>query len=347
MEVPPAVTLWASADLGSNTFRLLVAEEVRPGVVRPAELRQRVVRLAEGLRPGGAIQPRARARAEALLGEFRRHLDARGVEHRVGFLAAAGRNAVDGQEFAARAGEILGGPVRIVSGGEEARLSLRGALGLLARPASRVLFLDIGGGSTEVAAWEGDAPTGGVSLPVGVVGLWEARTWADPPGPGDLGAARAACRAAWERLGPAFDPCRWADDLGSGRAEVVATAGTPLTVAAQVTGRPVSQTRGLSGVWVERRGFDEVFRAFRTCRRADRARLPSVEPGREDVILPGLVLLETFLDRFSAPGFRVSDGGLLEGGLLHAVEQARGAARLEPYAALQQTPCPPELWRGS
>ncbi|RMG84623.1 MAG: hypothetical protein D6708_16780, partial [Candidatus Dadabacteria bacterium] len=131
MGLPPAVTRWASVDLGSNTFRLLLAEESVPGALRPGPLRQRVVRLAEGLRPGGALRPEARARAERLLEAFRAEMDAYGALYRVGALAAAGRNAADGPAFAKRAGEILGGPVRIVSGEEEARLSLRGALGLL------------------------------------------------------------------------------------------------------------------------------------------------------------------------------------------------------------------------
>ncbi|GAB4249961.1 MULTISPECIES: Ppx/GppA phosphatase family protein [Deferrisoma] len=329
MGLPPAVTRWASVDLGSNTFRLLLAEETAPGELRPGPLRQRVVRLAEGLRPGGTFRPEARARAERLLEVFRAEMDAYGALYRVGALAAAGRNAADGPAFARRAGEILGGPVRIVSGEEEARLSLRGALGLLEPPPPAGLFLDIGGGSTEVAAWEGGGrPVAAASLPVGVVSLWEAGAWSDPPAPRERATLTRRAAGAWDGLPDRLADPRWTRELGAGRAEVVATAGTPLTVAAEAFGLAIRDTRALSGRWVPREALAQVAERFWAMTRAERAALPSVEPGREDVILPGLSLLETFLDRYGAAGFRVSDGGLLEGILLEAVERERGRARL-------------------
>ena len=320
------MTLWASADLGTNTFRLLVAEEVRPGALVVRELRQKVVRLGEGLRPGGRLAPGAVARAEALLRRFRDRLDALGVERRVGVLAAAGRAAADGPAFAERAGKILGGPVRIVPGQKEAALSARGAVGLGGALPGRVLFVDIGGGSTEVVAWSDGRPRAAVSLPVGVVGLWEEVGASDPPTREDRERMGAACRAAWQGLPPDLPPPSWRPDLEAGRAALLATAGTPLTVAAMVLGLPVGDTRALSGAAV---AADELGRAadrLWSATRQERAGWPSVEPGREDVILAGVTLLQTLVERVGSPGLRVSDGGLLEGVLLEAVERERGTA---------------------
>ncbi len=320
------MTLWASADLGTNTFRLLVAEEVRPGALVLRELRQKVVRLGEGLRPGGRLAAPAADRAEALLRRFRDRLDALGVERRVGVLAAAGRAAADGPAFAERAAAILGGPVRIVSGEEEAALSARGAVGLAGPLPRRVLFVDIGGGSTEVVVWTDGRPRAAVSLPVGVVGLWEAIGASDPPTREDRERMGAACRAAWDGLPGGIPPPSWRRDLREGGAALLATAGTPLTVAAMVLGRPAGDTRALSGAVVGAGDLRRVADRLWSATREERAGWPSVEPGREDVILAGVGLLEALVERVGSPELRVSDGGLLEGVLLEAVEQERGVA---------------------
>ncbi|MBI5017117.1 MAG: hypothetical protein HZB55_16725 [Deltaproteobacteria bacterium] len=319
--------LWSSADLGTNTFRLLVAEERAPGRLTLRELHQRVVRLGEGLVPGGCLRPEALARAEGLLTRFRERLDDLGVERRLGAVTAAARTSSDGQAFADRASELLGGPVRVLSGEEEARLSAVGGLSLVDGRGHDVLFLDIGGGSTEVVAvGQEEGMEAALSLSTGAVRLWEARSAADPPTQGDLDALEAAAREGLSTLGDRLEEPKWRARAGQGRGMVLATAGTALTVAAQVHGRSVSDTRALCGLRASRDQVEAVWREFAALTAAQRGRLPSVEAGREDVILAGLALLRAFLDRFDATEVTVTDGGLLEGVLLEAVRGLRGEA---------------------
>ncbi len=320
------MTRWASVDLGSNTFRLLVAEERAPGVLCFMELRQAVVRLAEGLVPGGRLLPAARERAEHLLFRFRARLDELGVERREGVLAAAGRRAADGAEFAERASELLGGRVRVVRGEEEARLSLEGALSLL-RPRPRAgVFMDIGGGSTEVVAWRPGGWTTGTSLEMGVVSLWEAVSPENPPSRGARERMRSVCRRFWARLEKKLPSDAWSRVWRLDNAGFVATAGTPLTVAAEAAGLPVRDSRALTGIRLPRETVVRMADRFWHMTREERAALPSVEPGREDVILAGVVILETFMERYAVPEMTVSDGGLAEGVLLDAVARVRGRA---------------------
>lgn len=321
------MTLWAAADLGTNTFRLLVAEEVASGRLAFRELHQQVVRLGEGLAESGRLGPAARARAEVLLAAFRARLDALGVGRRVGAVTAAGRAARDGADFARRAGELLGGSVSIRSGEEEARLAAAGGVSLVDARGRPVLFADIGGGSTEVVSLAGDgAAEAAVSLPAGVVSLWEAVRPADPPGRADLLRLQAAAEAAVSALGDAIDGLLWADRLRRG-ALFLATAGTALTVAAEAHGRSIRDTRALGGLLVGRAEVEAVWRRFSSLGSAGRRALASVETGREDVILPGLALLRALLDRHGAGSMTVTDGGLLEGVLLEAVAKERGEAR--------------------
>lgn len=320
------MTLWACADLGTNTFRLLIVDERGPGELLFRELHQQVVRLGEGLAPGGRLQAAALARAEALLNRFRDRLDRLGVERRVGSVTAAGREAEDGEEFRAAASGLLGAPLRILAGKEEARLSARGARSLAHLGGEDLLFLDIGGGSTEVVAERRGSRQVALSVPTGVVKLQEASAVGDPPAPSELRRLEEAAREAWLPFLSGLNSRAWCRAFREKRAVLLATAGTPLTVAAQVTARDVSNTRRLNGIRVSREELDAVWDRFCELTAAERAQLSAVERGREDVILAGLALLRSFAAAFGAPGFTASDGGLLEGVLLEAVERERGHA---------------------
>ncbi len=321
------MTLWAAADLGSNTFRLLVAREAPAGRLRLVELHQEVVRLAQGLEPGRRLNPAAVARAGAVLDRFRTRLDRLGVARRVGVLAAAGRLAGDGAAFAREAGRRLDAAVRVVSGREEAALSARGMVSLVEPPHRWVLCLDIGGGSTEVAAVEDGRVVAGQSLPVGVVSLWEAAAVSDPPDPSERRALASEVARALEGLAAAVRPHAWRERFRAGQAALVATAGTPLTVAAGCAGLPPGDTRRLNGRWVDRDALAREADRLWSLATRERAALPHVVDGREDVILPGVALLAAVVDGAGASGFTVSDGGLLEGALLAEVTRVRGGAR--------------------
>ncbi len=329
------VTLWAAADLGSNTFRLLVAQEARDGRLRQLELHQEVVRLAQGLEPGGRLAPAAVARAGAVLDRFRARLDRLGVARRVGVLAAAGRLAGDGAAFAREAGRRLDGAVRVVGGREEAALSARGMVSLVEPPERLVLCLDIGGGSTELAAVEEGRIVAGQSLPVGVVSLWEAAGVSDPPDPSERRAMASKVARVLDGLAAAVRPRSWRERFRAGKAALVATAGTPLTVAAGRSGLSPGDTRRLSGSWVGRGALVQEADRLWALSTRERAALPHVVDGREDVILPGVTLLAAVVDGAGARGFTVSDGGLLEGALLAAVARVRGRARWEPAGSRQ------------
>jgi exopolyphosphatase / guanosine-5'-triphosphate,3'-diphosphate pyrophosphatase len=322
------VRLRSAADLGTNTFRLLVAEELGPGRLRFRELVQEVIRLGAGLGRRGAFEPSALERAGEALGRFRGRLDALGVARRVGALTASGRDASDGESFRLSASALLQAEVRILSGEEEAALSSAGALSLLDLGDRPVLFLDIGGGSLEVAVRRGAArePEAAFSIPTGVVKIEEAAAPADPLSSADRGRLEAAAREALRPVEGRLDLAAWKGEFARGQAALVAAAGTPLTAAAHAFGRRISEARALTGAFVSRVALEGVWREFSALTSGARARLPAVETGREDVILAGLALLRAFLDLAGAPGFTVSDGGLAEGLLLDDAAKESGHA---------------------
>jgi len=167
----------ATVDLGTNTVRLLVVEPDGPAW-RTLQQSQRVTRLGEGQGDSGRLGPEPMRRTSATVAEFARAARALGAG-RVRIVAtSAVREAANREEFVARLERESGERVEVVSGEEEARLTLKGVTsGLPGLGGSFVLF-DIGGGSTEFVLARGGTAAAAVSLRLGVVALQE--EWGEP-----------------------------------------------------------------------------------------------------------------------------------------------------------------------
>jgi exopolyphosphatase/guanosine-5'-triphosphate,3'-diphosphate pyrophosphatase len=170
---PPAPDerpMLAAVDLGSNSFRMVVAA-VDDGHLERVDSLREGVRLAGSLGPDGRLDAAGEERALACLrrfGERLRHLPPENVR-------AVGTNTLrrarDVSGFLARAREALGFPVEVISGREEARLIYQGVAHDLGPAEGRRLVVDIGGGSTECALGTGALPERLESLYMGCVGM--------------------------------------------------------------------------------------------------------------------------------------------------------------------------------
>lgn len=296
----------AVADLGSNTFRLVTAQLEGENAIRLVDLRQRVVRLAEGVKASGVIGEEALSRAGECLGEFGRFLDSTGVCARFAAVTAAGRMAENSGDIMRLAASSLGAEVVMPTGEEEALLSFRGALSLCPDAAGRTLFLDIGGGSTEIVLSAGGDPLWAESVKAGIVTFWEENFAAGAATPEEILGAAGALAARF----PA--PARVGGDIS----QFIATAGTAMTLAALVTGRSIGEGRSLSGVRVTRREAEEWLHRLCAMEAVERLSLPAIERGREELILGAIAIMLKLMERYGLDSFTASDGGLADGLLL-------------------------------
>jgi exopolyphosphatase/guanosine-5'-triphosphate,3'-diphosphate pyrophosphatase len=305
----------ATVDLGTNTVRLLVVE-ADAGGWRALHQTQRVTRLGEGQAGAGRLLPEPMRRTAAAVAEFAR--DARGLgATRVRIVAtSAVREAGNRAEFVARLEAESGEPVEVVSGEEEARLTLRGvASGLPGLGAAFVLF-DIGGGSTEFVLARDGGTAAAVSLRLGVVPLVE--EWGEP---GPVRWDRfARMREAVERRLAAEVPDAIASAIVD---ELVGTAGTVTTLAALDLGLAAYDAARVHGHRLGRAAVERQMARLGALSVADRGRLPCLEPGRADVIIPGIAICLATMTRLRREHLVVSDRGLREG-ILH---ELLGAAR--------------------
>ena len=165
----PQQNLLAAVDLGSNSFHMVIAEEVGSELRLLDRLREGV-RLAEGLRPDGGLRSEVADRAIDCLQRFGQRLRSVPRDR----IRVIGTNTLrmlrDADDFLAKIETALGVPVEIVAGREEARLIYLGVAHSLAlAPEERRLVVDIGGGSTEIIAGRGFSPGIRESLHFGCV----------------------------------------------------------------------------------------------------------------------------------------------------------------------------------
>ncbi|WP_307859640.1 MULTISPECIES: Ppx/GppA phosphatase family protein [Cellulomonas] len=287
------MTRVAAIDCGTNSIRLLVADvDPAAGTLVDLERSNEVVRLGQGVDRTGLLAPEALSRTLDATRRYHEVCERLGVE-RVRFVAtSATRDARNRDEFVAGVRDALGVDPEVVAGDEEARLSFRGATGVLAtRFDGPFLVVDLGGGSTELVLGTG-APEAAVSMDVGSVRLTERHLHDDPPTAAQVAAADADVHAA-------LDAAAAVVPLGR-TVTLVGLAGSVTTLTAHALGLDHYDRDRIDGAVL---GVDDVLAACEDMlarTREQRAALPYLHPGRVDVIGAGALVWRDVVRRVRA-----------------------------------------------
>lgn len=291
-------------DCGTNSTRLLIVSSTGETIRRE----MRITRLGQGVDATGTLSEEACARTLGVLAAYRSMMDEAGVA--AGRLAAtsAARDAANGPAFLEAASEIVGVEAEILSGEEEGRLSFAGAMEGLEPADGDDLVLDIGGGSTEIVLSR-HGQLRSHSMQLGCVRVSERELHGDPPSSAELAAAREMADLEIDR---AIEQIPELGALGAG-SRLVGLAGTVATLAMLDLGLgsydpDVTHHRWLSRAAVD--GWCDLLAGETSAARAQRA---GMVPGREDVILGGLVVLSRVLHRLGLDGLLSSETDILDG----------------------------------
>jgi exopolyphosphatase/guanosine-5'-triphosphate,3'-diphosphate pyrophosphatase len=195
----------AVLDVGSNTVHLVVVDGQPDGTFVPVARERETLRLAEAAFPAMLLPEEAVERLTATVTRMRARTDALRADALVGFATSAIREARNGIEALGRVREATGVAVTVLPGVEEARLTYVAARRWTAFSARRLLVVDIGGGSLEVAAGEADRPDIAESLPLGATRLSRRFVRSDPVDPEELVTLRVHALAL---LGPLAERIR-------------------------------------------------------------------------------------------------------------------------------------------
>ncbi len=306
----------AGIDLGSNTVRLLVVEVGDAGGWRVVDQDQRVTRLGEGLASSGRLGEAPMARTTVAIAEYVARAARAGARETRIIATSAVREAANGGDFVAALERATGARVDVVSGEDEARLTVRGIAAGLGRAAGSMLAFDIGGGSTEFTLARDGRVAAAVSLGLGVVPLAERYPF---PGPVEGPRYRALEREVRERLAAELPPAI----RRSGLADLVGTAGTVTTLAALDLGLAAYDAARVQGHRLARAAVVRLRDRLGALTVRERGDLRCLEPGRADLIVPGVAIVLAALDVTGTTGVVVSDWGLREGIMAEAVERWR------------------------
>ena len=296
--------IFAALDCGTNSTRLLI--EDGDGNVLAREMR--ITRLGKGVDSTGALSDEAMERTLSVLREFRETMDAAGVNS--GRLAAtsAARDALNGQEFLDEATKTSGVRAEILTGEEEGSLSFAGAMVGLDPGSGDDVVLDIGGGSSEIVLVR-DSQLFAHSMQVGCVRVSERTLLSDPPSRGECAVARAM---ADEALDSAVASVPLLASLAP-ESRLIALAGTVATLA-MVEQELVDYDRDrVHHFWLSLDVISKWREVLANETSAERAKRPGMVPGREDVIVGGLIVLEATLERLGFSGCLTSESDILDG----------------------------------
>jgi len=312
-----ANSLWASIDIGSNSFRLELARLAGERYQRVSYIKENV-RLGAGLDAQGMLTEEAMQRGLACLKGFGEQLVGIPPERIRAVATQTLREARNRNAFLARAEAVLGHPVEVIAGREEARMIFAGVARL--QPSNKPrLVIDIGGRSTEMILGRGRKPLLAESFSVGSVGL-SLRFFAD--GRYSAEAFRAAQVAAGAELEEAltlFRPELWQEALGS--SGTVGAVSQILAASGQTDGRVTPAALR----WC----IEQCLAAGSQ----DKLQLPGLKDDRRPVVAGGLCILYTLLTQFGIAELRATKGALRQGVIFDLAERLQPSGPRDPRGA--------------
>ncbi|MFJ7180912.1 exopolyphosphatase [Streptomyces massasporeus] len=307
------MTRVAAVDCGTNSIRLLVADaDPATGELVDLDRRMTIVRLGQGVDRTGRLAPEALQRTFAACREYAAIIKEHGAE-RLRFVAtSASRDAENRDEFVRGVLDILGVEPEVISGDQEAAFSFTGATKELAggdHLPKPYLVVDIGGGSTEFVVGD-DRVAAARSVDIGCVRMTERHlvregVVSDPPSEEQIAAMRADIEAALD-LAEQTVPLREARTL-------VGLAGSVTTVSAIAQELPEYDSEAIHHSRVSREKVREITEWLLRSTHAERAVVPSMHPGRVDVIGAGALVLLSIMERIGAQEVVVSEHDILDG----------------------------------
>jgi len=302
----------AGIDIGTNTVRLLVAETGADSFHEICSER-RITRLGQDLDRTGMLSRDAWERSMSALLDFRDSIRRHEALHTKAIGTSALRKASNTPDFINDVRKKVGLEISVITGEEEARLTLLGVSSVLRGVSAKAgddplmssLIIDIGGGSTEIIRTRPNAGPVMVSLPLGAVYLTERYVKHDPPTLEELALLRRAVK----------DELNIHDnEIGTEPAGVFAgTAGTVTTMAAMELGMTEYVPWKINRFILTREAIDGIITLLSRSTLEERKRLAGIESGREDIILAGAMVAKEIMERYGYTEMIVSDWGLREG----------------------------------
>ena len=303
-------------DVGSNTLHLLVVDAHQGARPIPAFSHKAELRLGDHLDAENCLTEDCAVQLRDFVDEALRIAEDKGVQEFLAFATSAVRDAANGLELLSQIQQETDVDIKVLPGPDESRLTFLAARRWFGWSSGRLLMLDIGGGSLEIASGGDEEPSVAGSLPLGAGRLTRDWLGGDPPSADEVRQLRKHVRA-----------------------EIAATAGAVMrdgrpddAVATSKTFRQLARVAGAApsseGPYVRRflRHADVTALADRLSRTsaAERMKLPGVSRGRAPQLAAGAIIADAAMDLFDLPELEVCPWALREGVILRRLDALPG-----------------------
>lgn len=305
-------------DVGSNTVHLLVVD-ARPGShPDPVRSHKSELRLAELMGRGGSLGPRGRALLVEAVAAARAAADEEQVEDLVAFATSAVRDAADGAQALAEVRKQTGVELDVLPGEDEAAMTFLAVRRWFGWSSGRLLSLDIGGGSLEIACGRDEVPEVALSVPLGAGRLTRDRLRGDPPSARDVAALR---EHVWQQLAPVVPQV-----LALGAPDRAVVTSKTFRSLARLDGAAPSALGPRVPRHLSRRGLEGIVERVTPMNAGQRAQLPGVSESRAPQLLAGALVALESLTAFGIDRAEVCPWAMREGVVLRRLDWLGGQA---------------------
>jgi exopolyphosphatase/guanosine-5'-triphosphate,3'-diphosphate pyrophosphatase len=299
-------------DVGSNTVHFLVVDAHQGGRPLPVFSHKAELQLGNSLESGNRLSRSCALRLRSFVAEALQIAEDKGVEELLAFATSAVRDAANGDGVLASVKSATGVDIAVLPGPEEARLTFLAVRRWFGWSSGKVLMLDIGGGSLEIAGGIDEVPDVTISLPLGAGRL--TRDWliGDPPTADETRQLRRHVRAEIAR-----------------RAGEVTRLGPPdRAVATSKTFRQLARIAGAApsgeGSYVRRLvshgDIAELAKRLAVMSASERADLPGVSRTRAPQLAAGALVADAAMDLFGLAELEICPWALREGVILRRID---------------------------
>lgn len=298
-------------DVGSNTVHLLVVDAHEGAHPTPAYSHKRELRLSEHVLDSGEISPDGIGQLSQFVGECVQLAEDQGIEEMLAFATSAVREAPNGEAVLAQVESETGVRLRVLAGSAESRLTFLAVRRWFGWSAGRVLMIDIGGGSLELAAGIDEDPDVATSLPLGA-----GRLTLDLPGdPPDRDTIRAVRRQVRSQIAKVVRDVTkvGAPDQVVGTSKTIRSLARICGAAPRADGPYVERT-------LARADLHDLVGRLGTMTVAERVELPGVSQSRAAQLLAGAIVIEAAMELLGVEQLTLCPWALREGIILRRLD---------------------------
>lgn len=303
-------------DVGSNTVHLLIVDARQGGRPLPAFKHKADIRLGESLDRGNRLTDDCAKRLRDFVRESLVLAEDKGAQEVLAFATSAVRDAANGDELLTWIESETGVSIKVLPGPDEARLTFLAARRWFGWSSGRLMMLDIGGGSLELASGIDEEPAVAISLPLGAGRLTRDRLPGDPPSTDDVRKLRKYVRAEIAASAGLL--------LSQGPANHAVATSKTFRQLARFAGAAPSSEGPYTRRMLKHADVTSIAERLAQLTVAERLEIPGVSAGRAGQLAAGAIVADAAMDLLNLPALEICPWALREGVILRRLDTLPG-----------------------